>query len=205
MMNSFLWQVSAIALVAGISACTSRIPNSASQPVSKTPTPAAIAPKEPIAWSDADSSALAKLSLMTNEQFSLYVNGDATDGIMDGPTEQFSATGKGITGGLPPADNDYTYQIVRVTPTMVYMTATANRPNLRSLSAQAFAVPKENRAQVFNKSSVVGSICVTHAPSQSAPAESADVVGVEPTCPSGSFSAGVWYPYQESPAIRLLR
>jgi hypothetical protein len=173
MMKAYLLLLGLISTVVTISACTSQsISESAAEPGQLSD------------LSAVESSALANLSTMINEQFSIY-----------GTQTKFSATGSDFRGGFPPSDDNYSYQIARATPTKVYMTAIANQSNLRSLSAQIFVIPEAGRAQAYSNSPISGSICVTNSPSQSAPAEPADATVAEPPCPSGSFSAGVFYPY----------
>lgn len=173
MMKAYLLLLSLISTVITISACTSQ---SASE--------SAAEPGQLSDLSAAESAALANLSMMINEQFSIYDT-----------QVKFSATGGEFREGLPPSDDNYSYQIAQVTPTKVYMTAIANQSNLRSLSAQIFVIPEASRAQAYSNSPISGSICVTNTPSQSAPTEPADATVAEPPCPSGSFSAGVFYPY----------
>jgi len=133
--------------------------------------------------SASESKALSNLAVMVNEQFTIYRL-----------QTQFSPTGKDFRGGFPASNQDYSYQIVQVTPTKVYMTATAQQPNLRSLSAQVFVLPAASRAQAYQNSPISGSICATNRPAQLPPAEPGDAIVAEPPCPDGSSSMGVFYP-----------
>ncbi len=134
------------------------------------------------ALSDSERKAIANLAMMVSEQFSVY-----------GTQAQF-AQGSNLRGGVPPADQHYSYAIAQVTPTKVYMTATAQQPTHRSLSAQIFVLPAASRAKAYQNSPISGSLCVTNTPSQVPPAAPADATVAEPPCPSGSFSFNVLYP-----------
>lgn len=178
-MKSILWLLAVIGIASISSACTSQPQASTNQPASDS----TVSPIQLSDLSDTESDALANINLMVNEQFSLY-----------GTQAQFSATGSNFRGGLPLSDKNYNYQIVRTTPTKIYMTATANQPNLRSLSAQIFVIPEASRTNAYNNSPISGSVCVTNTPSLSAPAEPDDATVAEPPCPVGSSSMGVLYP-----------
>lgn len=182
-MRSILQLLAVVCITSVSSACTS-------QPQASTDQPAADAAASAVKLSDlsdTESIALANVSLMVSEQFSMY-----------GTQARFSATGSEFRGGLPPSDNNYNYQIVRATPTRVYMVATTSQPNLRSFSGQVFVIPEASRGDAYNNSPVSGSVCVTNTPSPSAPAEPGDATVAEPPCPSGSSSMGVLYPQKSN-------
>ena len=132
--------------------------------------------------SDSETKAMTNLTMMISKQFLVY-----------GIQAQF-AQSSDLRSGVPPADQDYSYAIAQVTTTKVYMTATAQQPNHRSLSAQIFVLPAASRAKAYQNSPISGSICVTNTPSQVAPAALEDATVAEPPCPAGSFSKGVLYP-----------
>ena len=173
-----LWLLIAIGVAAFNTACTRQ--SSGLQPGSEP----IVRPQD---LSETESRAQSNLSAMVGEQFSIYST-----------QAQFSRTGSDFKGGFPSANQDYSYQIVQVTPTKVYMTATAKQANLRSLSAQVFVLPAAIRPQAYGNSPISGSICVTNSPSPSAPPEPADATVAEPPCPAGSSSLSVLYPQPNS-------
>ena len=165
-----LWLLISIGVVTINTACTCQSQGYTNQPGSES----TVSYKD---LSDTESWAGSNLTKMVDEQFSIY-----------GTQAQFSRTGSDFKGRFPPATQDYSYQIVQVTPTKVYMTATARQANLRSLSAQIFVLPAAIRAHDHSNGSLRGSICVTKTFSQQPPAEPADATVAEPPCPSGSSS-----------------
>lgn len=163
-----LWLLISIGVVTINTACTCQSQGYTNQPGSES----TVSSKDLL---DTESWALSDLAEMMHEQISIY-----------GTQAQFSRTGSDFKGRFPPATQDYSYQIVQVTPTKVYMTATAHQANLRSLSAQIFVLPAASRAR--GNGPIRGSICVTNTSSQQPPAEPADATVAEPPCPSGSSS-----------------
>jgi hypothetical protein len=182
-MRSILQLLAVVCIASVTPACTSQPQASTEQPASN----AAASVIQSSDLSDTESIARANLTQMVSEQFTIY-----------GTQAQFSTVGDDFRGGFPPADNNYNYQIVRATPTKVYMIATANQLNLRSFSGQVFVIPEAKRAEAYNNSPISGSICVTNTPSPSAPAEPDDATVAEPPCPSGSSSMGVLYPQKSN-------
>lgn len=165
-----------IGVVALHTACAQPPDRATNQPASKS----TLRPQD---LSASESQALSNLAAMVNEQFTIY-----------SLQTQFSPTGRDFRGGFPASNQDYSYQIVQVTSTKVYMTATAQQPNLRSLSAQVFVLPAASRPQAYQNSPINGSICVTNVPSQLPPADPGEAIVAEPPCPNGSSSMGVFYP-----------
>lgn len=176
--QAFFWLLTTVlGMVTTNTACTR-------QPYASTGTskPQAEATVGARALSNSETKAIANLTRMVSEQFSVY-----------GTQAQF-AQDSNLRGGVPPADQHYSYAIAQVTPTKVYITATAQQPTHRSLSAQIFVLPAASRAQAYQNSPISGSLCVTNTPSQVPPAAPGDATVAEPPCPSGSFSFNVLYP-----------